>query len=174
MGDQEEILSEIEDVAQGSEAPLERMERALHPWVSYGVMPIFALANAGVVLNSDVISDAASSDVTYGIVLGLVVGKPLGILAFAWISCRLGICSLPNGASWSHITGVAILAGIGFTVSLFITGLAFPEDGLVDNAKIGIFFASIVAGVAGYVFLLALARRNERFLREEAALGGAT
>jgi NhaA family Na+:H+ antiporter len=156
QGDQEEILSEIEDLAQGSEAPLERFERTLHPWVSYLIMPVFALANAGMVLNPDTISDAASSPVTHGIIAGHVAGKVLGISLFAWLAVRLGWCALPTATSWAHIIGVAMLGGIGFAVSLFVTGLAFDDARLVADAKMGILVGSVIAGSAGFLWLRSL------------------
>jgi NhaA family Na+:H+ antiporter len=159
-GDQEALLSELDDLSEGSEAPLERLERALHPWVSYCVMPLFALANAGIVLNSDLFSDAASSPITQGIVLGLVIGKVAGIAGFSWIAVRLGLCALPGGATWPQMLGVGLLGGIGFTVSLFITGLAFPDDGLVAEAKLGILFGSLVAGLLGFTLLRLVSHRS--------------
>jgi NhaA family Na+:H+ antiporter len=152
-GDQEELLREVEDLAQGSEAPLERLERSLHPWVSYVIMPLFALANAGVVIDSQAISGAVSSSTTHGVVLGLVLGKTLGISLAALLAARSGLASLPTGTRPRHILGAAMLGGIGFTVSIFITGLAFATNGQVAEAKLGIFFASLLAGVAGFLFL---------------------
>jgi len=149
----EALLGQMEELTQGTEAPLERLERTFHPWISYIVIPVFALANAGVELSGDLLRDAASSSVTLGIVLGLLAGKLLGIVGFSWLAVRLGLGSLPRGVGWRHLAGVGLLAGIGFTVSLFITGLAFEDLELVSEAKIGILGASVVAGAAGYGFL---------------------
>jgi Na+:H+ antiporter, NhaA family len=149
----EAMLGQMEELTQGTEAPLERLERTFHPWVSYIVVPVFALGNAGVELSGDLLRDAASSSVTLGVALGLLAGKLSGIVGFSWLAVRLGIGSLPRGVDWRHLVGVGLLAGIGFTVSLFITGLAFEDLELVSEAKIGILGASVVAGAAGYGFL---------------------
>jgi NhaA family Na+:H+ antiporter len=149
----EALLGQMEELTQGTEAPLERLERAFHPWISFIVVPVFALANAGVDLSGELLRDATSSSVTLGIALGLLAGKLLGIVGFSWMAVRLGLGSLPRGVGWRHLAGVGLLAGIGFTVSLFITGLAFEDLELVSEAKIGILGASVVAGAAGYGFL---------------------
>jgi len=117
-------------------------------------VPIFALANSGVVLSGGVIEDAASSDVTLGVLLGLLAGKVIGVIGTTWIATVLGLGELPRGVKWIQIIGVGLLAGIGFTVALFITELAFDENEvLATNAKIGILSASAVAGLLGYTFL---------------------
>jgi NhaA family Na+:H+ antiporter len=146
-------LRALEDLSRHSRSPLDRLEHDLHPWTSYAVIPIFALANAGVALGGGIISDAMRSPVTLGVALGLVAGKPLGILLFSWLAVRFGAAALPGDASWTQIAGVAIVAGIGFTVSLFISGLAFSDPQLVDEAKIGILAGSAVMGAAGYLLL---------------------
>jgi NhaA family Na+:H+ antiporter len=155
----EAVLGQMEELVLGTEAPLERLERLLQPWTSYVVVPLFALANAGIVLSGDAIRDAVSSPVTQGVMLGLVVGKPVGIVSFSWLAVRFGICSLPKGTTWAQMAGLGLVAGIGFTVSVFITGLAFTDADLVSDAKIGILSASVLAGLAGYAWLrLASAR----------------
>ena len=159
--EQQGILAQIEDLSQGTEAPLERLERKLHPWVSYGIVPLFALANAGVALSGDLARDALSSPVSQGAALGLLLGKPLGIFAFTWLAVRLGLGRLPTGANWGQILGVGLLGGIGFTVSLLITGLAFEDGALVDEAKLGVLAASLIAGLAGFVFLSATSRKTD-------------
>jgi NhaA family Na+:H+ antiporter len=138
----------IEDVA----APLQRLERALHPWVAFLVMPVFALGNAGVVLDAGLVTSAAHP-VTLGILLGLVLGKLIGILGFTGLAAAVGIAELPPGVTWRHLTGAGLVAGIGFTMSLFIASLAFGDSPLLDNAKVGILAASLVAGVAGALVL---------------------
>jgi NhaA family Na+:H+ antiporter len=153
LDQQQGILSQIEELSQGTEAPLDRLERKLHPWVSYVIVPLFALANAGVVLSGDGAANALESPITHGVVLGLVLGKPAGIVLATWLAVRLGMGRLPNGATWRHIVGVGLLGGIGFTVSLLITGLAFEDPALVDEAKLGVLFASVVSGVAGFAYL---------------------
>ena len=139
--------------AQEAVSVAERLEHVLHPYSSFVIIPVFALANAGVQMSVDTLGDAASSPVTIGVVLGLVVGKIAGITGFSWIAVRSGIGRLPDEANWGQVAAVAAIAGIGFTVSLFIAGLAFTESKLVDEAKIGILAASVVAAAAGAVML---------------------
>ena len=133
----------------------ERLGDLLHPWTSYVVIPLFALANAGVVLSAERLGDATGSRVALGIAAGLIVGKILGITGMAWLAERLGLGRRPHGVLWSHIFGAAAVAGIGFTVSLFIAGLAFDDPDVVDTAKIGILFASLAAGIIGFLILRA-------------------
>jgi len=147
--------------ARESVSVVEWLEHLLHPWTSYVIVPLFALANAGVVLSSDAIDRAVSSPVTHGVVVGLVIGKLVGITAFAWLAVRLGIARLPQGTRFSQIVGVAALGGIGFTVSLFVSELAFGSASvLADDAKIGILSASLAAAAFGMV-LLTMTTRNE-------------
>jgi Na+:H+ antiporter, NhaA family len=134
------------------EPPLHELEHALHPWVVFAIMPLFALANAGVSLGGS-ITEALTSPVALGIVAGLVVGKQLGITLFAWLVVKSGVSVLPRGIGWRHVYGGGWLAGIGFTMSLFISDLAFPDNPLVDVAKIGILAASLIAGVVGWTIL---------------------
>jgi Na+:H+ antiporter, NhaA family len=134
------------------EPPLHELEHALHPWVVFAIMPIFALANAGVPLGGG-IAEALTSPVVLGIVAGLVVGKQLGITLFAWLAVKSGVSELPTGISWRQVYGAGWLAGIGFTMSLFISDLAFADNPLVDVAKLGILAASLIAGVVGWLIL---------------------
>ncbi|MDE0927721.1 MAG: Na+/H+ antiporter NhaA [Acidimicrobiales bacterium] len=135
----------------------ERLENLLHPLTGFIILPLFALANAGIILSVDSITAAASSGITLGVSLGLVVGKIIGVSVFTLLAVRFGLCSLPAGASSRHVVGIAAMAGIGFTVSLFITGLAFSDPVLQDEAKIGILVASLVAALLG-AFILRGAR----------------
>ncbi len=147
-------------LARESVSVVEWLEHLLHPWSSYVIVPVFALANAGVVLSHDSISAAVSSPITHGITIGLVVGKLVGISAFAWLACKVGLTTMPEGTRFSQVVGVAALGGIGFTVSLFVSELAFgTAGGLADQSKIGILAASISAAVLGLVLLLATTRR---------------
>ena len=139
-------------LAQESVPLTERLENMLHPFTAFMIIPIFALANAGISLSSDKISAAASSSVTMGIVLGLVVGKPLGIALFAWVATRFGF-PLPDGVRWPQFIGMGFAAGIGFTVSIFVAGLAFESYAITDLAKIGILLASLVAAIAALLLL---------------------
>jgi NhaA family Na+:H+ antiporter len=144
----ETAFLEVAQLSREAVSPLARLERLLHPWSSFVVLPLFALANAGIIVDRAVLSDAVQSGVAQGVALGLIVGKPIGILLAAIIVVRFGGGSLPRGAGWVELGAVGVLAGIGFTVSLFVTGLAFdgPE---AELAKVGILVASIAAGVAG-------------------------
>ncbi len=147
---------EVSAIARESVPPLRRLEVALHPWSSFLVVPIFALANAGVSFAGVDILEAATHPVSLGVAVGLVVGKTFGISLFAFAAVRLGLGKLPRLTTWGHIVGVAAVAGIGFTVSLFVTGLAFTEGLLADRAKIGIFIGSTLAGVLGWLILRAM------------------
>ncbi len=141
----------------------ERLQDLLHPWTSYLIVPLFALANAGVAVSADTLTDAATSPVTIGVVAGLVLGKLVGIAGAITLATRLGLGRLPEGITSRHVLGMAGVAGIGFTVSLFIAGLAFDSaSGLEPAAKIGILGASAVAGAVGAGILVAAHRRTPR------------
>ena len=143
----------LADVARESVAPLSRLEHALQNWSSFAIIPIFALANAGVRLVGIDLGAAASSAVALGVAIGLLVGKPIGVILFAWAAVKIGWGVLPRNTQWVHIIGTAILAGVGFTVALFIAELAYTDETITDLAKIGIFMGSIAAGLLGYLFL---------------------
>ena len=145
-------------IARESVSVVEWLEHMLHPWTSFIIVPLFALANAGVPISSNALSDAASSPITLGVVLGLVVGKTVGVTACAWLAARSGLGVMPDGATWRGIVGIGALAGIGFTVSMFVTGLAFDDAARQDEAKIGILAASLTAAAIG-TLILARARR---------------
>jgi NhaA family Na+:H+ antiporter len=136
----------------------EDLEVRLHPVTSFLVLPVVALANAGVVLRSDLLSPPGAGAVAGGVALGLVAGKLLGILTGAWLGVRLRIAVLPEDLRWSHIAGAAALGGVGFTVSLFIAGLAFPDPALADAAKVAILAASVTSAAAGAAILLSRPR----------------
>jgi Na+:H+ antiporter, NhaA family len=140
-------------------SPLARLEHLLHPWTSYVVIPVFALANAGVSISRSSLGDALTSGITLGVVAGLVVGKTVGVTIFTWLATRTGITRLPEGVGWGQLVGVAALAGIGFTVSLFITSLAFQTQAIQDAAKVGILIASLLAGLLGALLLARFRRR---------------
>lgn len=144
----------VSELATEAVSPLARLEDALHPWSSYVVLPLFALANAGVDLSGLALGELLREPVTLGVVAGLVLGKPLGIVAVAAIALRTGRARLPDEVGWRQLTGAGLLAGIGFTVSIFVAGLAFePGSQLETQAKVGILFASVLAGVAGAALL---------------------
>jgi Na+:H+ antiporter, NhaA family len=145
-------LQALEDAADAAQAPLQRMEHALHGLVAFVVMPIFALANAGVPLGGGAAA-AAQSPIAWGVVLGLALGKPLGITLASYLAVRAGAADLPSGVAWRDVHGAGWLGGIGFTMSLFVAGLAFADPAALDIAKLGVFGASILAGVVGYTLL---------------------
>jgi NhaA family Na+:H+ antiporter len=151
---QEAAIHEMERTCEHAQAPLQRIEHALQPWVAFGIIPLFALANAGVELRG--LGPALLSRVTLGVLLGLAIGKPVGITLFAWLAVRLRMAALPRGATWRALHGVSWLGGIGFTMSLFITALAFVRGEGVAEAKVGIFAASILAGLVGWLLLRGL------------------
>jgi NhaA family Na+:H+ antiporter len=150
--EQRHALIELENGIHASVSPLQRLEHALHPWVIFGIMPVFALANAGVGLGGDVAS-AFLNPVALGIIVGLVLGKQVGIMLAVWLLVRTGIAAIPANVTWRQIYGVAALAGIGFTMSLFIANLAFPGSPLLDVAKAGILMASLISGIVGWLAL---------------------
>lgn len=158
----EVFLTKVQEIAEGTEAPADRLERGFHSWTNFVVLPLFALANAGVAFQSGFLQSAFHSPVTWGVLLGLLLGKPAGILLACWTGVRLGLASLPAETSWRQIAGVGIVAGIGFTMSLFIADLAFEPEHIVDAAKVGTFLASILAGLIGYSAL-----RFTRGVREQ-------
>jgi NhaA family Na+:H+ antiporter len=139
---------------EGAEhAPVDELVHRLHPWVAFGVMPVFALCNAGVAFDAASLGDLEAQRVALGVALGLLLGKPVGITCFAWLAVRLGVAELPRGVGWFQIVGAGLLAGIGFTVALFIAALAFSEPNLVSGAKVGILAASLLATIGGAALL---------------------
>ena len=151
--DQRDAVHSLETASENVQSPLARLEHGLHPWVAFFIMPVFALANAGVAMGGE-IGATLTSPVTLGVVLGLFFGKQIGILLFSWLSVRLGLAALPGDASWRQIWGVSVLCGIGFTMSLFIASLAFSDPALLDSAKVGILAGSLISGVVGAALLL--------------------
>ncbi len=140
---------------QESVSMAQRLETALHPITSFIIIPIFALANAGVKLSGEIIGDAATSRVTLGIIVGLVLGKTIGVSLFSWLAVKVGVADMPKAMTSTHLVGLAMVSGIGFTVALFITGLAFDAEHaeMIDQAKIGILVASFVASIGGLLLL---------------------
>jgi NhaA family Na+:H+ antiporter len=151
---QHAALWDLEEATEQAQAPMMRMEHGLHQWVAFFIVPLFALANAGVALTGD-LGAMLTDPIVVGVVLGLVVGKQVGITAATWLLVRSGRASLPEGVRWHHIYGVAWLGGIGFTMSLFIGELAFHDSPALPLAKIGILLASVIAGIGGYLILRA-------------------
>ncbi len=146
------IVDTLEESCEQVMTPLGRMEHALYGWISLLILPIFALANAGVVISGDGVSWLSSS-IVLGIVAGLVAGKTIGIWLFSRLVVAIGIAQMPDGVNGRHLLGTACLGGIGFTMSLFIAGLAFADAGLLAEAKLGILAGSVIAGIAGVIVL---------------------
>jgi NhaA family Na+:H+ antiporter len=142
-------VSRLKKVAAETVSPLERLETALHPWVAFVIMPIFALANAGV----EVDVAALVHPIAWSVAAGLTLGKPLGVFLFSWLAVQLGIASLPAGVDWKALAGAGCLAGIGFTMSLFIASLALEGD-LLSAGKIGAILGSAVSAVLGVLALI--------------------
>ena len=135
------------------ETPLQRLMHALHPWVAFLILPLFAMGNTGLIFRGIVFSEAVSNPVILGIIFGLVVGKPIGILLFSYLSVKTGIASLPLEVRWSHIFGGAMLGGIGFTMSLFLSELSFTDPHIIDYARIAILTGSILSAIFGMSYL---------------------
>jgi Na+:H+ antiporter, NhaA family len=154
-------LAALTPLALGS-----RMERTLLPWVSFGIMPLFALANAGVAIRSTSLLHPVST----GIIAGLLIGKPAGIFLSSWLATRLGLAQLPKGVSWQQLLGVAALGGIGFTMSLFIADIAFQGTSHLELAKISILTGSVLSGVLGFVLLRTARARPRKPLTPEQRL----
>ena len=142
------------------ETPLQRMLHALHPWVAFLILPVFAFGNAGLTFGEIDIAEALTHRVSLGIILGLFIGKPLGITLFSYLSVRLKVSSLPEGIRWQHIFGVSFLGGIGFTMSLFISGLSFSTPDLLNYSKLAILSVSVVSAIAGILFLFYYTSRH--------------
>jgi NhaA family Na+:H+ antiporter len=150
--DQLRALTRVHMAADDMIPPGLRFEKQLHPVQSFLILPLFALFSAGVKFDADTLSEATGT-IGWGIVLGLVFGKQIGVTAASWLAIRSGRADLPEGVGWSQIWGVSCLSGVGFTMSIFIAGLAFTDEALISEAKIGILLASLISGVAGYLVL---------------------
>ncbi|GLP97200.1 Na+/H+ antiporter NhaA [Paraferrimonas sedimenticola] len=144
----------------GKASPAETLEHKLHPWSTFLILPVFAFANAGVNLGN-LSLDALMSPVPVGIILGLVIGKPLGIMLTSWIAVRMGWAQLPQGITWNHIAPVGLMCGIGFTMAMFIASLAFEHGGMQygDTARMGILIGSAIAAIVGYFWLAAVTKQ---------------
>nr|WP_208113496.1 Na+/H+ antiporter NhaA [Tahibacter aquaticus] len=153
-------VKRLRDLPRDILSPGTRMQIALHPWVAFVIMPLFALANAGVTLRGIDFAQPAAQAVAFGVCLALVLGKPLGVVAASWLAVRSGLCVLPAQVSWPGIWLVGLLAGIGFTMSIFIAMLAFRDEGLVSAAKVGVLVASILAASLGLAWGRISSRRR--------------
>lgn len=159
--DRLDAVMELEAACEKVEPPLQRLEAALHPWTSYFILPLFALANAGVRIEPSLITSLWSRS-GLGILLGLLIGKPLGIFGATSIMFAMGFPPLSGGVTWRHLLGVGILSGIGFTMSIFIAGLAFGVGRDLDAAKLSVFLASALAGILGWTVLKLIPGQNRK------------
>jgi NhaA family Na+:H+ antiporter len=150
--DQKAAVQALENASEGVQSPMQNLEHMLHPWVTFAIMPLFALANAGISFLEGGIVEA-TAPVDKGILLGLILGKPIGITFFSWLAVRGRFAAIPAGTTWRQFFGVGLLGGIGFTMSLFIAGLAFPSGALLVLAKKGILIGSLAAGLGGWALL---------------------
>lgn len=167
------IISDLRRLSYETLPPLSRLEFKLTPVSSFVVVPLFALANAGVVISGDALAGAGADPVLLGVLFGLLVGKTVGVTGFAWAAVRLGLGRMPFHTTWRHMIGLAMLSGIGFTVALFVASLSLSGTAL-DSAKIGIFAGSLIAGLGGYAFLRFSPAPEERVEAEAAEPAAAT
>ena len=147
-------LQELTTIAKETVSPADRLAHLLHPATSFFIVPLFALANAGIPLGADVLDAPGAVAVAAGVTVGLVVGKLVGVVGATWLAVRMRVASLPPDVGWRQLIGVGALAGIGFTVSLFITSLAFDDSALRDAAKAAVLVASIAASILGALILV--------------------
>jgi NhaA family Na+:H+ antiporter len=165
---QQAAAQTLEVIAERIQTPLQRMERALNPWVAYLIVPVFAFANAGVALGGN-LAETLTSPIFLGIVGGLVLGKALGITIFSWIAVKIGVAGLPFGVNWRQLFASSWLAGIGFTMSLFIANSAFDSAALLSIAKISILTASLLAAGIGFVLVILTSPAQEGLSQLEPA-----
>jgi NhaA family Na+:H+ antiporter len=157
---QQAAAQTLEVIAERIQSPLQRLERSLNPWVAYVIVPVFALANAGVQLSGNLL-EALTLPLSLGILLGLLLGKSLGITFFSWLAVKLGLADLPYGVSWRQLFAASWLGGIGFTMSLFIASSAFQQPALLDLAKLDILVASVLAATIGFVLIVVTSPKQE-------------
>ena len=150
----------LETACHNVATPLQRLEHALHPWVIFVIMPLFAFFNAGLPLHDIPLSTAAVHPVTLGCLLGLFIGKPVGISLASYLAVRTGVADLPSGVKWAYIIGAGMLGGIGFTMSLFISGLSFVDASLLNYSKLGVLVGSILSASAGLILLYIASGRD--------------
>ncbi len=157
-----EALNFLEDIIVKAESPLHRLEHKLHGFSSFIIVPVFAFANAGVVISGDVLAEAFSSPLTYGIIGGLFIGKQVGVFGATWVLSKFGLTNLEQTKeTWLIIYGLSLLAGIGFTMSLFVSGLAYTDADIIERSKIGILTASLIAGLLGFFVLKIFTKPSE-------------
>jgi Na+:H+ antiporter, NhaA family len=154
-------LGAMEYLIANTESPADRVTRKLHDWIAYLILPLFAFSNAGVTFTFGIWQSLLHSSIAWGVLLGLFLGKPIGIFGVCWVAVKLRIAQLPKSVRWSHIASVSVLAGIGFTVSIFISALAFDDGAQLDAAKTAVLIASLLSGVCGYLLLKRVAASEE-------------
>lgn len=162
QGDYLETVAALSQVARQVVPPATRLERKLYPWVYFGVLPLFALTNADVSFTGIDVGSMLTDPVLYGVMLGLLLGKPIGIMLMSLVIVKTKLASLPENVNWLHMLGASILGGVGFTMDIFVANLAFTDETHVATAKLGILAASLLAGVLGFVFLLLQAKAAQR------------
>ncbi|MFN3393286.1 MAG: Na+/H+ antiporter NhaA [Candidatus Thermochlorobacter sp.] len=173
--EQTQIVEQIDKSASAVSSPLSRLEHSIQMPVNLLVVPIFAIANAGVMIALDQLADALANPITLGVLLGLAIGKPLGIFSATWLATTLRFADLPEEATFKHIFGVGILGGIGFTMSIFIAELAFKaNDAAIASVKIGILFASLLSGIIGTLFLLLMSKPSVHNAAEDVPMSSAS
>ena len=148
------------ELERDTASPLNRIEGLLHPWVAFGIMPLFALANAGVTITRGITEDSVGSSVAVSVAIALLAGKPLGIVLASWITSRVGLTQLPSNCNWGHMIGIGVLGGVGFTVALFVATLSFDSPTVLDAAKVGILAGSSAAALLGLTILVFVARKQ--------------
>lgn len=158
---QTNAIKRMELAVSGIRSPLQRLEDALHPLSGLLIIPIFALANAGVSFNTNSLAGSLTNPVFLGIVVGLILGKQIGITLFSWLGVKLGLANLPTGVNWKHVYGLSCIAGIGFTMSLFITNLAFIDPQIIETAKIAILGASLTSAIIGLSVLMNVTKADK-------------
>jgi NhaA family Na+:H+ antiporter len=166
--DHQNAVHALELALHNVETPLQRLEHALHPWVVYLVLPVFAFFNAGLPLQAMSLAEAAANPIALGCTLGLLLGKPLGVSLAAYAAVRMGVAALPENVRWPHIVGAGMLGGIGFTMSLFISGLSFTDVMFLNYSKLGVLAGSVLSAAAGLGFLAVVAARDGRTYAEAA------
>lgn len=160
-------LSAIESAAERWGSPLRRLEQDLTPYVVFLIMPLFALANAGVVINWGGLLHELSDPVPMGVFVGLIVGKPIGIFAFSWLAIKTNLAKMPSKSTMRHLFAASSLGGIGFTMSLFIANLAFPGSGLLEESKVGIFFGSLISALLGTALMFMAGKPGKQYAENE-------
>ncbi len=155
-------VSSLSNVSRQVVPPAVRLEHKLYPWVYFLILPLFALTNADVSFAGSDMAQMFTSNVVLGVFFGLVVGKPVGIMALSWLCVKLKIATLPENVTWRHMVGAAILGGVGFTMAIFVANLAYTDPLFVTQAKLAILLASLAAGIIGFIVLLLQARKDDR------------